>query len=175
MKKVLSILAVAAVMLFAGEASAQVTIHAGYQSYNIQQDNPLGSYTYDNQDGGFYAGADYNIELNKQGLGVAPGVEFSYFKDMLDLRVPVLFNWKENFGAINCGVFAGPVLSIGVDGDLYKYGFNKTGVALDGGIWIGYKQLRLEGGYSYDLLDREDLDNVSVRFNKWFVGLAFIL
>lgn len=175
MKKVLSIMAIAAVMLFAGKATAQVTIHAGYQLSSIQEDYPI--FPYDNSASGFYLGADYDIPFQNPNFGVAPGIEFSYFKDMIDIRVPILFNWKMRIGTMNFGIYAGPVLNIGVDGDLYKdHGTNKTSVAVDGGIWLGYKMVRVEAGYSYDILDREtNLDNVSVHYNKLFVGLGFTL
>jgi hypothetical protein len=63
-----------------------------------------------------------------------------------------------------------------LDGDLYKdHGTKKTSIAVDGGIWLGYKKVRIEAGYSYDIFDREDLDNVSAHYNKLFVGLGFTL
>jgi hypothetical protein len=140
MKKVLSIMAVAAVMLFAGKSVAQVTIHAGYQLSSIQEDYNV--FLFDHNASGFYVGADYDIPFQNPNFGIAPGIEFSYFKDMVDVRVPILFNWKMRFDTMNFGIFAGPVLNIGVEGDLYKdHGTNKTSVAVDGGVWLGYKRV----------------------------------
>lgn len=179
MKKVLSIVAVAAVMLFAGKANAQCTIRAGYQSTSVSASGDGVTVASNDGANGFYVGADYNFGLSSDNFGIAPGLVFSYHSDMMDLRIPVLFNWQEDYNAVNFGVFLGPVFNLGLAGDMYKESLIKAkrfDIAIDGGIWVGYQKIRLEFGYSYGLLNRLDAaGDWTWTFNKLFVGLGYTL
>lgn len=177
MKKILSIVAVAAMLFFAGNANAQMTFRAGYQNLNLEvSGSGTTTYTNDGADG-FYVGLDYNINLSSAGFGVAPGVNFSYFSDMMDVRVPVMFNWSEDVGNIIVGVGLGPIFTYGLGGEMYSdYGTKRFDFAVGAMIWLGYKQVRLEGGYDYGLLNRFDgTGGYKWTFNRFFVGLGYTL
>ena len=91
MKKVFAFMAVAACMLFAGKANAQLTLNVGYAPTTL-------TYTYGGNDtkmdmNGFFVGANYNINLTGD-LNVAVGADFR-------------FNTKtESDGATVFGVFS---------------------------------------------------------------------
>ena len=184
MKKVLSIVAIAAVMLVAGKANAQTTIHAGFQSGTVSASGNGVTAISDDGVSGFYAGIDYNVAVSGDDFGIAPGVMFSYYSDMMDIRVPVMFNWREQYNAIEVGVQAGPVLSYGVGGDMYKDGtfYKRFDIGVGAGVWVGYQKFRIEAGYTYGLLNRLNDDgkaffgnDISVKFHKVYVGLGFTL
>ena len=177
MKKILSIVTVAAMMLFTAKANAQMTIRAGYQNLHVEVSGS-GTTTYTNNGAdGFYAGLDYNINLNSAGFGLAPGANFSYFSDMMDIRVPVMFNWSEDVGNMLVGVGIGPIFSFGLGGEMYSdYGTKRFDLAVGASIWLGYKQVRVEAGYDYGLLNRFDgTGDYKWTFNRFFVGLGYTL
>lgn len=177
MKKFFSIALVAAAMLFAGKANAQISIHGGYQSYTLKASS--GSYSTSASDDGFYVGASYNSELGT-GLGVAPGIYVAYVENIVDLRVPILVNFGLKFGEIGVGVFAGPNVNIGLFGDAYTadYGGKKRfDIGLTFGGKLSYQKISLDCGYNMGLLNqRKDApDDVSVKANQFFVGLGYSL
>jgi hypothetical protein len=175
MKKILSIMAVAAVMLFAGKANAQISIHAGYQNYSMTVDAPIvGSTTA--SEGGFYIGGTYDYKVGA-GLGVAPGLYFAYVEDIMDLRVPILLNYGINMDEIGISVFAGPQINFGVAGDMYgdDSNFNRFDLGLTFGLQLSYNNIYLEGGYSLGLLNRwkDAPDDCSTKTNQFFVGVGY--
>lgn len=178
MKKVLSIMAIAAVMLFVGKANAQITIHAGYQNLKMSVSNKTVTATNNDGANGFYAGVDYNIALMGDDFGVAPGAIFSYFSDMMDIRIPIMCNWRKNIDDFQVGVFAGPTIGIGLAGDMYDdpWKTKRFDIGINGGFWVGWNQIRAELGYSYGLLDRfgGSGDNTWT-FNKVYIGLGYSL
>lgn len=176
MKKVLSIVAVAALMLFAGKANAQLSIHAGYQNYTIKSHAPvLGDYS-DSEDG-FYIGATYDYTVGG-GLGVAPGLYFAYVEDCMDLRLPILLNFGVKMDAIGISVFAGPQINFGVAGDVYSddnSNYNRLDLGVTFGLQLSYKNIYLEGGYSLGLLNRwkDAPSDCTMKANQLFVGLGY--
>ncbi len=180
MKKVLSIMAVAAVMLFAGKANAQLSIHAGYQSYSMTAETPMGSSTESND--GFYIGGSYNMEAGA-GLSVAPGLYFAYVEDIMDLRVPILINYGIKISDVRLSVFAGPQINFGVAGDMYDKDltapleFSRFDLAATFGLQLGYRNISIEGGYSLGLLNRwsDAPSSCSIKTNQLFFGVGYDL
>ena len=135
MKKVFSILAVAAAVLVAGTANAQMSVNAGFLS-NINNTqtkftNPLTNNEVKNDTMvsagvGVYDGLSYNINFTEH-WGVAPGIYVDYIgkseentlgtysTDMVDINIPILFNYKvdftSSFGIIG---FVGPNVRYGL-------------------------------------------------------------
>ncbi len=137
MKKVFSFVAVAAAMLVAGTASAQLSVNAGYLSSTAKvhtETTALGvTKTNDTSavlGSGFYAGGSYNVELIG-GLGFAPGIYFDMItkkeesnvagvtsttnSTLMDINVPLLLNYKLTFGDdFAIFAFAGPDVVFGL-------------------------------------------------------------
>lgn len=137
MKKVFTFVAVAAAMLVAGTASAQLSVNAGYLNSTAKyhsETTVLNTTT--NRDtsmtvgGGFFVGGSYNVEL-MGGLGVAPGIYFDMLskKDetkvggvtstttttLMDINIPILLNYKLSFGDdFAIFAFAGPDVVFGL-------------------------------------------------------------
>lgn len=185
MKKVLSIVAVAAVMLFAGKANAQITIHAGWQDAKYSID--FGGTSTDVNLGGFYAGATYDYDLGMASIYVTPGAEISYCSDkvngvdlsQMDLRIRLWGRWNKNLSEdIVFGVFAGPSINIGLSGTAYdedKGGLNRFDLGLTFGAQVVYNKIGIEGGYNLGLLNRNAGEGATVKFHTIFFGLNYIL
>lgn len=170
-------MAVAAVMLFAGKANAQISIHAGYQNYSMTAEAPIvGSTT--ESDNGFYIGGTYDYKVGA-GLGVAPGLYFAYVEDIMDLRVPILLNYGINMDEIGISVFAGPQINFGVAGDAYSddnvVDFSRFDLGLTFGLQLSYNNIYLEGGYTLGLLNRlnDAPTDCSIKTNQFFVGVGY--
>ncbi len=127
-------MAVAACMLFAGKANAQLTVNLGYAPTTLTT-------TYSGNDSkmdlnGFFVGANYNINLTGD-LNVAVGADFRYNtktdKDgasiggitatsevtntQMLIDVPVLFNYGLNLNSdIRISAFVGPTFSLALSG-----------------------------------------------------------
>lgn len=179
-------MAVAAMVLFAGKANAQITLHAGYQnaSFDLNYNGETESIGL----GGFYAGATYDIDLGMASIYVTPGAEFSYCsynKNELsfnqgDLRLRLWGRWNKNLSEeIVFGVFAGPSFNIGILGDVYddKNEITRFDLGLTFGAQIRYNNIGIEGGYNLGLLNRDgsNTDGASIKFHTIFVGLNYIL
>lgn len=132
MKKVFSFMA--AVMLFAGMANAQLTLNLGYTPTTLTQ-------TYNGNDSkmemnGFFVGATYNVNLSGD-LNVAIGADFRYntktdkngasfmgitatsdlTRTQMVINIPVLFNYGLSLNKdIRLSVFAGPTFSLALSG-----------------------------------------------------------
>ena len=112
MKKIIITLALAAVAALS--ANAQIGVGIGYGTKNFNDS--------DNDLGGLFVGASYNIPL-ASGLAVAPGIDFAMYSYKGDnvtvkenyLAVPVLFNYAiEVADGFKLVPFAGPTLSSGL-------------------------------------------------------------
>lgn len=167
MKKVLSIVAVAAVMLFAGKANAQISLHAGYQSYTMSANG------YSASDDGFYLGGSYDLPAGS--FYVTPGLYFAYVEDIMDLRVPILFNYRTKVDQIGLGAFVGPTITFGLAGDGYdsNYGMDRFDLGISFGGQVSYEKYSLELGYTLGLLER--ISGTDVKTNHFFVGLGYAL
>lgn len=151
MKKIFSFVAVAAALLVAGNANAQLSVNGGFlgnvlsttYKYTDALGNEHKSDTSYANGLGFYAGASYNVPITSF-FGIAPGLYFSYagkseektttgtkytdVVDMMDLNIPILFNFKweitDFFGIMG---FVGPNFRYGLNyKETYKYNDNIT-------------------------------------------------
>ena len=130
--KIKSIFALAAAIAVAATASAQLSINAGYQNQSHTQNLKIMSTETksDTTMSGFFIGGTYNLQI-AGGLGVAPGLYFSYagssdentvlgtttHQTMTDmnLKVPVLLNYGLDLnGDMKVFCFAGPVVNFGL-------------------------------------------------------------
>jgi hypothetical protein len=131
MKKIYFILAVAAAVLFATEASAQIGVGLGYNLYNSVQKEA--GQKNGNELNGFYVEATYDINFLEKlwgNLGVQPGLRFSYagVHDSAELLgvltksswaetyldIPVFVKYSQDFRSLGFFAFAGPVFSCGL-------------------------------------------------------------
>lgn len=195
MKKILTIVAFAVVILLAEKANAQVTIHAGYQnaSYDLKWNSEGESGSESVNLGGVYAGATYDIDLGRASLYLTPGAELSYcsFKpsyegaeslDQIDLRVRFWARWNKNLSEeMVFGVFAGPALNFGLSGKVYDSnngGLKKVDLGITFGAQLRYNRIGFEVGYNLGLLNRtpsEYSGDESIKFKTLLVGLNFII
>ena len=181
MKKVLSFVAVAAAMLVAGNANAQLSVNAGYMStaFNASTEYTLAN-TVTKHDtsismGGFYVGGSYNVEL-MGGLGVAPGIYFNYAgkkevktnnipligevtttstTKMMNINIPILIDYKLTFGDdFAIFAFVGPDIVFGINA-------NSKVVTKSGST---------ENTYENDLYKKEDGEN-AVDMTRLDLGL----
>ena len=131
MKKIYFILAVAAAMLFAAEASAQIGLGLGAHLFNSVQKEA--SQKNSNELNGLFVEATYDINFLEKlwgNLGIQPGLRFSYAGsfdraelfgvpsksswDETYLDIPVFVKYSQDFSAWDFFVFAGPVFSYGL-------------------------------------------------------------
>ena len=137
MKKVFAFVAVAAAMLVAGTASAQLSVNAGFLSNTAKihtETTALGATKTNDTSAvlgsGFYVGGSYNLEI-VGGLGVAPGIYFDMTtkkeenklagitsttnSTMMDINIPIMLNYKLTFGDdFAVFAFAGPDVVLGL-------------------------------------------------------------
>lgn len=144
-------MAVAACMLFAGKANAQLTLNVGYAPTTLTT-------TYSGNDtkmdmNGFFVGANYNINLTGD-LNVAVGADFrfntktdkdgaSFFgvttasevtRTQMLIDIPVLFNYGLSLNSdLRIAAFVGPNFSLALSGK------TKSDVAVAG--WGGSTEL----------------------------------
>lgn len=171
MKKILTTILAASMMLLGTQAFAQVSVGAGYKmlSHKTEKSDPTVL-------NGAYVGADYNIHL-VGGLNVAPGVYYSFVtkSDSASalgglvsgtgnwnehyLTVPVHFNYGFNLSNdIKAFVFAGPSADFGLASS-YKITGNAVGASAEKTIDMydndNYKRfdVKLGGGVGLDILD----------------------
>lgn len=136
MKKVFAF--VAATVLFAGIANAQLGINVGYapQTYKSTTSTTLLGSTITNNDvmalNGFFAGVNYNINITGD-LGVSlganyrmntgsetvSGIDYTYTQSLVD--VPVLFNYGLKLtDELKLSVFLGPTVSFALAGNTHS-------------------------------------------------------
>ena len=169
MKKILSIVAVAAVMLFAGKANAQISLHAGYQNYSLSANG------YSASTDGFYVGGSYDVQASGS-IYLTPGVYFAYVEDIMDLRVPILFNYRLNVNQLGLGVFVGPTVTFGLGGDYYSgnYGnMDRFDLGISFGGQLAFDKFSFEVGYTLGLLER--VSGTDIKSNHFFVGVGCAL
>lgn len=138
MKKIFGFVAVAAALLVAGNANAQMGIHVGYapQTYLGTTTTTILGTTVTAHDtmsmSGFFAGVDYNVNLSGD-LNVNVGAQVRYntnseeatvlgvtskgvYTQML-IDVPILFNYGlELSNDLKLSIFAGPTVIFGMSG-----------------------------------------------------------
>ena len=137
MKKAFSIILAASMMLMGTVAMAQPSISAGFANANTKVDISLAGVANLKSTpslNGFFVGGAYNFPIGTSGLGVAPGIYFSYLTgsdvELLDVKVtkikadrisesylsiPVDLNFSIAFTKDIKGlVYAGPTFSYGI-------------------------------------------------------------
>ncbi len=204
MKKILSSILVASLMLVGTSAFAQMSIGAGYVNSKSTFSTSSGTSKYSAPSNGFYAGLEYNVPVGDI-FGLSAGVNFEYlmsktytlgsllsgdFKEQY-INVPVHLNFGADLAdAIRVLVFAGPTFSYGlaakVEGgaagftlgsDLYKdRGWNRFDVLVGGGVGLELMdKIRLSVGYDLGMFNRLPKDsNDKVNRNRMYAGLAFL-
>lgn len=202
MKKIVSVLAIAAAMLVAGGAKAQISINAGYmsQQHKVSIGSLTDEFKQDTALNGGFLGLTYNLPLFA-GLSIAPGAyvgytsvsqtvangDFDATTTDISLKVPVLVNLKIDLGDMDLLVFAGPTFDIGVStianysaesDDVNEFHKNMGG-AVGAGIQFGL--LRLFLGYNvallgedFDITNTEDIKGAFAGSN-FFAGLGLRL
>ena len=138
MKKVFAFVAVAAALLVAGKANAQLGVNVGYapQTWTSTYTNGNNTNTTTSSMTGFFAGVNYNVNISGD-LNVSVGLQGRFntgsdttalnvvvagasvenHKSQLLLDVPVLFNYGFGLGsAAKLSVFAGPTISYALSG-----------------------------------------------------------
>lgn len=135
MKKIFTFVAVAAMLLIAGNANAQLGLHVGYAPQNYLGKYTSGSTTVSDTSkmSGFFVGADYNINLTGD-LNVSLGLQGRYNtssesstllgvttkvdETQVLLDVPILFNYGLSLSdALKLSVFAGPTITYALSGN----------------------------------------------------------
>ena len=203
MKKVISILAAAVLMLTATNAFAQLSVGAGY--LNATEKTKVGSTTSDANSNGFYAGLNYNIPISG-GFAVAPGLYYSALfsgkefygvanTKLTEHFVNIPLNFNLNFELapdMTAFVYAGPTFQYGLaskvdgsleignwklngDGDRYdNEDFSRTNVLIGGGVGMNVNAFQLTVGYDYGLLDLDKTDNTKINKSYIKLGVAYL-
>jgi len=200
MKKVISTLLAASMMLLGTQAFAQVSVHAGYLNTTAAQE------TKSVNGHGAYAGLSFNLPV-AGGLAIAPGVYYSMITSKTSelwgfasgtlmehaVNVPVYLNYGIEMNRdTKFFVFGGPTLqyglasstkhdvsAVGVSGTENNYdnsSYNRMNVYLGGGIGVDVSGLMVTVGYDYGMMNQYKGDNVPKchRSNlKIGVGFAF--
>ena len=188
----------AAALLTAGIASAQVTYSIGYLNKSSKSEISGGGITItdDSQMNGFSIGVDDNINLAGD-LNVAVGgaielylkTDGDYKYKDFNLAVPVDFNYGFALGSsLKLFVFAGPTLNLGIISDYKdkndaKFNYydadegncGRFDVLVGGGVWMDIQdQFRVKVGYKAGMLDRCKTDGVTLKDNVLSVSLGYI-
>lgn len=204
MKKTLSFALVAAAMLIAGKANAQLNVHVGYapQTYtttttvlSVESEASVSM-------NGFFIGADFNLPISgdlKVDLGAnlryntqseeTAGIKTTSTQMLVD--VPVLFNYGlELKRDVRISAFVGPTITyalsgndnkevLGVSTDFDWYGDNsgrsRFDLAATFGLSVDFRDFRLFGGYNLGLLDLAEGDYITTKGRNWFIGLGYNL
>ncbi len=172
MKKIFGFVAVAAALLVAGNANAQLGINVGYapQTYTTVYTNPNnGNQTSSNSEmNGFFAGVNYNMPISGD-LCLSLGAQMRYNSDsdenttlgvttkvdmnQMILDIPILFNYGLNLTSdLKLSAFVGPTVNFAMSGKTTATVTGTPGGLLDGETesdWYGdngnYKNLELGG------------------------------
>lgn len=200
MKRFLTTVLAASLMLIGTNAFAQLSVAAGFGNSQTKiEEKILDVLSRDANLNGFYAGASYNIPVGTSGLGIAPGIYFAYLTDKdVDfyvaegdltesyVQIPVDVNMKFPIADGLTGViYAGPTLSYGVaskisDYDLYDgtgakvLDYDRLEVLAGGGIGVEFENMvRFDVGYDFGLLNRGG-NKIAVHRNQLHAGVAFM-
>ncbi|MBQ7071856.1 MAG: PorT family protein [Bacteroidales bacterium] len=175
MKKALSIVLAAGLLLAGTNAFAQISVGAGYS--NVTQRIKASGLNKDVTMHGLYAGMDYNIPISEN-ISIAPGLYYEFSNGSADrllnigsvsslllkgrleehyIDIPFKFMFSVPYQGNKFFAFAGPTASIGVSskikGDVKLLGFELKGDVLDmydKNIFEGM-DLMLGGGIGADI------------------------
>ena len=202
MKKIVTILSAAILLLSGVSAFAQGAINAGFlnsvdivNSGNSISKSPMS---------GFYAGFTYTLELGA--VNFTPGIIYGYAakSNSADLiitklsgkredhfiNVPLYFSYGRGGDRFFISVYAGPSASVGIaskvtgslGGNSSSYdrfqedtSLNRFDVMLGGGIAVRVAEMiRINVGYDFGMLNRYKNTNTAYHRNQLTAGLAFI-
>ena len=197
MKKVLSTLLAASLMLLGTQAFAQVSVNAGYLNSTLATENSSANAN------GAFAGLSFNLPV-AGGFAIAPGVYYSMITgktldlgtiakgDLMEhaVNVPVYLNYSAALARdTKFFVFGGPTLQYGlasnvkyssglVDGSLttdnYKNtNFNRMNVYLGGGLGMNAGGFIVTVGYDYGMMPQHKDSNDHRSNLKIGVGYEF--
>ena len=182
MKKILSTLLAASLMLVGTQAFAQLSVNAGYLNSTLKVKDLDPS----NANGG-YVGLSYNIPI-AGGFGIAPGVYYSLIGSKETTAVGKIFQGAGTFTehAINVPVYLDYVIGLNRDTNFFIYGgptlqyglssktkydasvagisgsstvdnyenlYNRMNVYLGGGIGINAGPIKVIVGYDYGMMN----------------------
>lgn len=199
MKKIVTLLSAALVLLASAPAFAQASIGAGYLSStevvktgsSSSERAPLN---------GFYVGLSYTMPVSAN-INFNPGIYFgmasknnagSIYGLLVEKRqdsfinIPLHFSFSAPLGGgLAFFAYAGPSASIAVSSkaingstktELLSDDYNKRfDVMLGGGVGLKFNDmLRFQVGYDFGMLNRANSDNYTVTRNQLTAGLAFL-
>ena len=168
MKKVFALMTLAAALLFASNAQAQLGVNIGYAPMTIAVDNNGNVSNTDYP--GFFGGVNYNVNLTGDlNLSLGGQVRFitktetsSFYglastkntTTLINLEVPVLLNYGLNLSReLKVSVFAGAVFGYGLsgqtkfEGNVVGIGGNSTVDWYDANGIVNYKRLNISGAF----------------------------
>ena len=190
MKKILTTLLAASLMLLGTQAFAQMSVNAGYLNSTLKTSNNA-----DNANGA-YAGVSFNIPV-AGGLAVAPGVYYSMLTSKSTaalgtvasgsgtfmehaINIPVYLNYGIDLARdTRFFVFGGPTLQYGLASTVKYEGnvlgvsgsstvsnydndnFNRMNVYLGGGVGFTVAGIQLHVGYDYGMMNQYKGDNAT--------------
>ena len=203
MKKILTTLLAATLMLLGTQAFAQMSVNAGYLNSTLKTKN-----TSDNANGA-YAGVSFNVPL-AGGLAIAPGVYYSMITSKETASIGSIISGSGTFTehAINVPVylnygidlardtkvflFGGPTLQYGLASNV-KYdanvagisgsntvsnydseNFNRMNVYLGGGLGFLVGAFQITVGYDYGMMNQYKGDNaINCHRSNLKLGVGF--
>jgi len=203
MKKILTTILAASMMLIGTSAFAQFSIGGGFTNastkltvLNAVDLNPISS-------NGFFAGVSYNLPIGTSGLGIAPGLYYvlatktdadlyvmtADFTEMY-LQVPVDLNFKVAIAdGLNGLIYGGPTFAYGLsskakagnvvydiyDGQLSNWtNYKRFDVLAGGGIGVEFEDIvRFTVGYDFGLMERGG-STIGIKRNQLNVGVSFL-
>lgn len=202
MKKFLSTLLAASLMLLGTQAFAQMSFNAGYLNSTEGSVNSHGA----------FAGVSFNIPISG-GLGIAPGVYYSMItnknaasvsfigidlsgsKTFMEhaLNVPVYVNYGFDISRDSkFFVFGGPTAQYGLASTYKREGsagslggkdtinnyenenYNRFNVYVGGGVGFQAGSFQVTAGYDYGVTDLDKRDNIEAHRSNIKVGVGFL-
>jgi hypothetical protein len=198
MKKILTIVSAAVLMLLGTNASAQQwTAAGGFSTFTLSGED--GSKVFDESIPGFYFGVNYDYAFSTiDGLTVEPGLyimhygkEFSYMTATKSyhanyIRIPVNIKYtmpiESNFSISG---FTGPRFNLGIGGNMFSKGETYMGLKLTDAQWgfgiaaMIQDAIQIRAGYDLGLTkcikDNTGMgfDNLKAYRNTMYVGVGF--
>ena len=201
MKKIVTLLSAALVLLASAPAFAQASIGAGYLS-STEVVKSGSSSTERTPLNGFYVGMGYTVPI-AAGINFTPGVYFgmaskSNATSILGLKlegkqqdsfinVPLHFSFGTDIGSgLRFFAYAGPSASIAVASKIISGSttydrlqdndsLQRFDVMLGAGVGLQFNDMiRFQVGYDMGMLNRYNSSNYTVKRNQLTAGLAFL-
>ena len=203
MKRILTTLLAASLMLLGTQAFAQMSVNAGYLNSTLKTNNSS-----DNANGA-YAGVSFNVPL-AGGLAIAPGVYYSMITSKETASLGTIISGSGTFmeHAINVPVYLNYGIELARDTKVFLYGgptvqyglastvkydanvagvsgstthnnydsesYNRMNVYLGGGVGFGVGALLISVVYDYGMMNQYKCDNApSCHRSNLKLGLGF--